>query len=640
MYWESFVAHERTGDGLSGLSGVLDTLPKKFQNSFTKLTVNATGLTFKIGDYVVASAKSRGFIVAVGTNAKGQADGSMYLSDSSTVDYKKIKHAEPPTPPFYMRPHARKRAEEQIAQPQAPSADYERLMSENIVLRRKLAECEGALSAPSRELPPSAADAPEEVKALLPEVRQEELTETIQTQVEELAQISQTGTPAEIREAEQNIQESINELKQVAAQTTISASAGCRVILSTAKSRTGEVYGTVRIYFEEKPDKEVFTVMARNGFKSYEDKEISTRAKPVWYFGCRQDANGKKLAFANEYCGTTTAKPDEYILGSDDADNEDDTDAVLRNWYQETWLPTHAMLLIPWNGSYEDWYRTFQHKFDDYNYKRASKVTMLEYFDPIYVNEFYQIRRDYEQANGLDRRTSNYEIPSDVPTPEMGDYCLLEFNAGENLKDKYTYLIKITKVDLRNEGKIEFTFVKTIYDPLKPIERPAGEIPDVEKMDGREYVDMYKSGMIREYLGKNTERTKLLLALPETCPTPPPPRELRPYEPDDETARPQHVRNPTPHDEDLERIRQQFERQIDGRDDEPDDDNDRMQPSEPPPSTVQVRLPRNEPVPSPSSRPAAQQPQQSGDRDRESAQMLKSANDALKALLAAKGIKL
>ena len=285
---------------LDGLSGVMDTLPKKFQNSFTKLTNNATNETFKIGDYVVASPKARGFIVALGTNVKGAADGTFYLSDTSVVEFKKIKHAEPPTPPFYMRPHKKKSPPTE--QSATAAADCQRVISENIVLKRKLAECEGALSAAARQLPPTAAGAPPHVKEILPEIRQEELTQEIELQVEELAQITQTGTAAEIKEAEKNIQESIKELKEVAAQTTISATAGCRVILSTAKSRTGETYGTVRIYFATKPDKEMFNVLARNGYRSFMDKEVSTKGNAIWYFGCKQDAAGKKLEFARQIC--------------------------------------------------------------------------------------------------------------------------------------------------------------------------------------------------------------------------------------------------------------------------------------------------------------------------------------------------
>lgn len=240
-------------------------MSKFTESGWTQLRLDS-GTIFKIGDYV-QSGRSKGFITGVAL------DGDVLLDTGKVFFVLKLHHAEPN--PLLLPYH---KEEEQ---------PYEDPMEKIARLEKELAECNAI-----RQLPAVVENAPMEVKPALPEVRTNHILEEIQEASVILTEKLQTGTKQEVRAVEKQIAHRFEELKETAPQTTICASADCRVQFSTANNRQ-----TIRIYFTKKPSDTQIKDMGRYGFRAFTERKDG---KKEYYWGAFLD--DKKLSFAKNLC--------------------------------------------------------------------------------------------------------------------------------------------------------------------------------------------------------------------------------------------------------------------------------------------------------------------------------------------------
>ncbi len=255
-----------------------NVMSKYTESGWTQLKLDS-GKIFKIND-VVQSGKSKGTIVGVAR------DGYVLLDTGDEFFVGKLKHITPEpivevftqtTKPLAVKPKGKLTKEE--------------LERENARLQRELDECNAAL-----QLPAIVKSAPVEVQSSLPEVRKVHIMSEIQGSAVELVEKVQNGTLSEIKEVKKSIARNIEELESVAPQKTISVTDNCRVQTSAIRGRE-----TIRIYFVEKPNKQLVEQLGKQGFKAYFD---GLSEKKEWYYGAF--SSEKKLEFAKGLCKEET----------------------------------------------------------------------------------------------------------------------------------------------------------------------------------------------------------------------------------------------------------------------------------------------------------------------------------------------
>ncbi|MBK9249368.1 MAG: hypothetical protein IPM69_14955 [Ignavibacteria bacterium] len=261
----------------------------RFNNGYTRLT--SEGVTFAIGDYVSAG-RTKGTIIGI-----DGIEGEFLLESGRIISHENCKQAinpdrvEPPKPVIIdVKPVTKKVAKVSTANARVVEIDpYANERANAIITRLKndLDECNAA-----RKLPHVVTNAPTTIQASLPEVRTASIMQNIQIATTALVDAVQSENRIEAKAAEKVIQQSVDELKAVAAQSTISATTGCRVQISKVSGRD-----TIRVYFVDKPDKATTSEIGKQGFRAY--SEI-VNGRKEWYWGAF--ANDKRLQFAKDFC--------------------------------------------------------------------------------------------------------------------------------------------------------------------------------------------------------------------------------------------------------------------------------------------------------------------------------------------------
>lgn len=289
-------------------------MDKRFNNGFTKLTVD--GVVFTIGDYV-ASGRTKGIITGI-----DGVEFDILLDTGKIISYENVKHASrpadiPPPPvvqktkikadekPPLQKTDKRTIIEQSVLKKSTKNNDFDKLAFDPpgysasdsdchatiARLERELEECNS-----SKKLPEIVENAPAEVYTKLPEVRTEALKNTIEESVEDLVKYAQSGDSAGVKKVEKVISTTVNELKEVAPQSTVSITDNCRVQISKVGGRD-----TIRIYFDSKPDKSTTTEIGKNGFRAYSE---TVNGRKEWYWGAF--SNDKRLEFAKSFCKEET----------------------------------------------------------------------------------------------------------------------------------------------------------------------------------------------------------------------------------------------------------------------------------------------------------------------------------------------
>ncbi|MFN8358605.1 MAG: hypothetical protein U0264_01705 [Candidatus Kapaibacterium sp.] len=261
----------------------------RFNSGYTRLT--SEGVMFAIGDYVSAG-RTKGTIIGI-----DGVDGEFLLESGRIISHENCKHAinpypaGPPKPVITdIKPISKREAKATIPKVRTVEADPKANERANAIITRlqhDLDECNA-----QRILPKVVTNAPTTIQAFLPEVRTASIMQNIQTATTALVDAVQSENKIEAKAAEKTIQQSVDELKTVAAQSTISATTGCRVQISKVAGRD-----TIRVYFIDKPDKATTSEIGKQGFRAY--SEI-VNGRKEWYWGAF--ANDKRLQFAKDFC--------------------------------------------------------------------------------------------------------------------------------------------------------------------------------------------------------------------------------------------------------------------------------------------------------------------------------------------------
>ncbi len=285
-------------------------MDKRFNSGFTKLTVD--GVVFTIGDYV-ASGRTKGIITGI-----DGVEFDILLDTGKIISYENVKHASrpaaiPPPPvvqktkikadekPPLQKTDKRTIIEQSVLKKSTKNNDFDKLAFDPpgysasdsdchatiARLERELEECNS-----SKKLPEIVENAPAEVYTKLPEVRTEALKNTIEESVEDLVKYAQSGDSVGVKKIEKVISSTVNELKEVAPQSTVSITDNCRVQISKVGGRD-----TIRIYFDSKPDKATTSEIGKHGFRAYSE---TVNGRKEWYWGAF--SNDKRLEFAKSFC--------------------------------------------------------------------------------------------------------------------------------------------------------------------------------------------------------------------------------------------------------------------------------------------------------------------------------------------------